>query len=131
MTDLELSIANFLMANSGSSGRVIAKAIGVDKSQVNSCLYNNDKKEKLFMKKGLTPPLWSCRKSLSEEKHAAQVADALEELSESRPDITGDIEDGSKFAIPTNLNRQRMTNLGRTDYYGFTDDDDDEDLTDL
>jgi hypothetical protein len=29
------------------------------------------------------------------------------------------------------LNPQRMTILGRTDYYGFTDNEDDEDLTDL
>jgi hypothetical protein len=39
--------------------------------------------------------------------------------------------DDSKYLRPVDHTRQRQTILGRTDYFGFTDDEDDEDLTDL
>jgi hypothetical protein len=42
-----------------SSARILGKAIQVDKKTVNGFLYKHSKDMKLFVKEGLTPPLWS------------------------------------------------------------------------
>ena len=131
MSDLEKRIFEFLTSNPESSGRAIGRAIGVDKSEVNSCLYRNEKSKILFKKKGLTPPLWSCIQSVPKHKPADELTKPLESITYPSENSIREIEDRSTNAIPTNLNPQRMTILGRTDYYGFTVNEDDEDLTDL
>ena len=60
MDDELKNIVDYVTDNPESSAREIAKALKIDKSVVNSLLYSNLKKGQIFVKKGITPPLWSC-----------------------------------------------------------------------
>ena len=60
MDDELKNIVDYVTDNPESSAREIAKALKIDKSVVNSVLYSNLKRGQNFVKKGITPPLWSC-----------------------------------------------------------------------
>ena len=60
MEDELRNIVEYVTDHPESSAREIAKALRIDKSVVNSLLYSNLKRGQIFVKKGITPPLWSC-----------------------------------------------------------------------
>jgi hypothetical protein len=124
---------------------------------VNSCLYSNIGKH--FLKQGETPPLWRCISSSSGQDEPAH-SETVDQVPIVGPDLfvdspSTDSQVGQEPEIrnmtvegrsdtntytpvfsktqskPTEPKSQHMTILGRTDYYGFTDNEDDEDLTDL
>ena len=59
MEDDLSKIVEFLLKSPKSSARVISKAIQVEKKTVNGHLYLHSKDNQIFVKQGLTPPLWS------------------------------------------------------------------------
>jgi len=58
MSEIVAKISEFLRENPNSRAKVIANALGEEKSVVNKHLYANE--HFLFTKEGLTPPLWRC-----------------------------------------------------------------------
>ncbi len=58
MSEIVAKIAEFLQANPSSRAKIIATALGEEKSVINKHLYANE--HALFSKEGLTPPLWRC-----------------------------------------------------------------------
>lgn len=58
MLQLSEKIFEYLLKNPQSPARLIAREIEENKSIVNKCLYANE--QKLFLREGSSPPLWSC-----------------------------------------------------------------------
>ena len=56
MSEIVAKIAEFLQANPSSRAKIIATALGEEKSVIKNHLYTNE--HALFSKEGLTPPLW-------------------------------------------------------------------------
>lgn len=88
MDNLTQKIGDYLQENPNSSARNICKAIGADKSNVNSCLYSNEGTR--FFKEGTTPPLW---RNMIDSSGTEKVENKITEFDDNESEEDFEIED--------------------------------------